>query len=126
MGVPVDDLERPLGTSLVHRAVEEHSRPPHNGIQRRAQFMGEGGQKVVFGSVGRFGVATSGRFPLEEHCSFLLRLCSGRYIPHKAGESRWIFTRHACDRDFDGELTAVGMTGGRFDALIYEGSLPGG
>ena len=126
MGIPVDDLERALGTSLVHRAVEEHSRPPHNGIQRRAQFMGKGRQKVIFGPVGRFGFATSGRFPLQERCSFPLGLRPGRHIPHKAGESRWILARHACDRDFDGELAPVGMAGSRFDAPIDEGSLPGG
>ena len=38
----------------------------------------------------------------------------------------WILTRHACDRDFDGELAPVGMAGSRFDAPIDEGPLPGG
>ncbi len=52
--IALDDLDGALPRRLVERALPQHARPAHDGVERGTQLVREGGEELVFQAAGGF------------------------------------------------------------------------
>ena len=79
--VALDGLERALPVGFVAGAEPQHLRPAEDGVERRAQLVGERGQELVLHVAQPLGLGAGGAFAVEQELPLLGRLLRGLVEP---------------------------------------------